>query len=176
MAVIFITGFKSQAWRISSCFLWQQISYTCSWKSVFHERTRHIDIDCHVVLEKLQSGVISLLPIHSHQQLVDCFTKALAVSPSRQMLSSWTWWTCMVFSLREAVKIFSLIIRQTRCRCRFKENMQLMSCCLEIMNYNRKDSLVTTYSTSSFTYVASNWFSPLLYSILWFSLDPSRSF
>lgn len=34
---------------------------------VFHERMKHKDIDYHVVREKLQTGVISLLPVCSLQ-------------------------------------------------------------------------------------------------------------
>jgi len=43
----------------------------------FHERIKHLDIDCHVVREKVQSNLFYLLPISSEEQLVDGFTKIL---------------------------------------------------------------------------------------------------
>ncbi|XP_040942307.1 uncharacterized mitochondrial protein AtMg00810-like [Gossypium hirsutum] len=53
----------------------------------FHECTKHIEIDCHIVREKLQKDVVHLLPCTSSTQLADLFTKALAAQPFQDMIS-----------------------------------------------------------------------------------------
>ena len=44
---------------------------------VFHERTKHIEIDCHIVRDKVLARVIKLNHVRTHCQLADLLTKAL---------------------------------------------------------------------------------------------------
>ena len=44
---------------------------------VFHERTKHIEVDCHFIREKIASGCISTSFVNSNDQLADIFIKSL---------------------------------------------------------------------------------------------------
>ena len=54
---------------------------------IFHERTKHIQVDYHYIQQQVQSKLIAIYYICTNDQLADVFTKVMLSTQFHQLLS-----------------------------------------------------------------------------------------
>lgn len=108
--VYLLTDLQVDCIKLPVLFIDSQSTLHIAANPIFQRRTKHIDIDCHTIKEKLLAGLVKLLSISNQDQITDFLTRHYILLFSEHSYTNLTSWICFGFSSSQSTLVSSFIV------------------------------------------------------------------